>query len=134
MPNSGGLSHSEPAITPSPGNWEAALVRVEGKIDRLIDGLARQAEDTKTIRERLHDHANHITALTTLDIPGKLTAMRERLDGHDLRLAACETERTTEKAQRQGAVATMKVVWAVIGFFGAGGVAAIVAALMKLAH
>lgn len=109
-------------------------MRLEGKLDRVIDNQTRQADDIKLVRERLHDHANHITALTTLNIPEKLTAMRERLDGHDLRLAACETERTTEKAQRQGAVATMKVVWAIIGFIGAGGVAAVVAALMKLAH
>ncbi len=145
MPNNG-LSSADPAITPSPGNWEAALVRVEGKIDRLIDGLARQAEDTKTIRERLHEHANHLSALTALNIPDKLSTLREGHEQHELRIRPIEaeigkvkesqarldkhdiaiTEIQTDMAQRRGAMVVMRALWAVVGFVGGGGIVAII--------
>lgn len=113
---------SDPAIQPTPGNIEASLVRLEGKIDRVIDNQTRQAEDVKVVRERLHEHANILTQLTTLNIGEKLTSLRERLDGHDLRLNDCESDRD----QRKGALGVVRALWAVVVLIGAGGIAAIV--------
>lgn len=120
-------------------------MRLEGKLDRVIDGMARQAEDTKTIRDRLHDHANQITALTALNIPDKLTQLREGHEGHELRIRPLETEigkvatnqgrldrhdleiaeLRTDMIQRRGAMIVMRALWAFIGVAGTGGIVAI---------
>lgn len=113
---------SEPAIQPTPGNIEASLVRLEGKIDRVIDNQTRQAEDVKVVRDRLHDHANILTSLTTLNIGEKLTTLRERIDLHDNRLNLCESDMD----QRKGALNVVRALWAVVCLVGAGGVIAIV--------
>lgn len=112
---------TEPAIQPTPGNIEAALVRLEGKLDRVIDNQTRQADDMKVIRERVHEHANMITGLTVLNIPEKLADLREAKEDHARRLDACESDRD----QRKGAMTVMRALWALIGFMGAGGVFAI---------
>lgn len=139
-----------PAVTPSPGNVEAALVRLEGKLDRVIDGMARQADDTRVVRERLHEHANELTALTALDIPTKLGNLRDGQEGHELRLRPIEVEvakidtiqkrldkhdltlRTVESDldQRKGAANVIRALWAVVCLVGLGGIIAIVKALV----
>lgn len=100
------------------GNIEAAFVRLEGKIDRLVDTMGHEREETVRLRDRVHEIANHISPLVLLDIPAKLT-------GHEGRIAALESERE----QRKGAMAVMRAIWAVIGFVGAGAVFGIVKAL-----
>jgi flagellar biosynthesis chaperone FliJ len=113
---------SEPVVQPTPGNIEASLVRLEGKIDRVIDNQTHQAEEVKIVRERLHEHANILTTFTALNIPEKLTAARERLDQHQADITALRSDFD----QRRGALNVMKALWAMIGLIGAGGIAAIV--------
>jgi len=113
---------SEPTVQPSPGNIEASLVRLEGKIDRVIDNQTRQAEDVKVVRERLHEHANALTALTTLNIPEKLATLFEEVKALDHRVGVCEVD----MQQRQGAVTVVKALWALVCLVGAGGVLAII--------
>lgn len=113
---------ASPAVTPSPGNVEAALVRLEGKLDRVIDGMARQTDDMRLVRDRLHDHANQLTAITTLNLPEKLAAIHDELKDHDHRLGACEND----IQQRKGAAVLARALWAVVCLFGLGGIAALV--------
>jgi hypothetical protein len=107
---------------PSPGNIEAVLVRFEGKLDRMIDSQNRHAEDMKLVRERLHDHANILTSLTTLNIQEKLAAIAADLKEHEHRIGLCEVD----MQQRQGAAMVVKALWALVCLVGAGGIAALV--------
>ncbi len=108
-----------------PGNVEAAFVRLEGKIDLLVTKLDHQAEETGRIRDRLHDHAQHLATLTGLNIPEKLTAQRKLGDEHDKRLTSLERDRE----QRKGAMSVMRALWALIGFIGGGSIVAVIKTL-----
>jgi precorrin-6B methylase 1 len=110
------------AVAPPPSSVEVAIVRLEGKIDRLVDGLQRHGEDMKVIRERQHEHANQITALSTLNLPEKLTVIAAELKDHDHRLSTCESDMD----QRKGAANLAKAVWAVATLLGLTGILAIV--------
>ncbi len=98
-----------------PGNIEAAFVRLEGKIDRIVDKMDHANEETIRLRDRVHQLSNDVTPLVMAGIPEKLT-------GHENRIAGLESDRE----QRKGAMGVMKALWAMIGFVGAGGIVAIV--------
>ncbi|RVT93683.1 hypothetical protein [Sphingomonas crocodyli] len=101
-------------VSSFPGNIEAGFVRLEGKIDRLVDKMDHAAEETIRLRDRVHAIANEVTPLVMAGIPEKLVA-------HEARLNALESDRE----QRKGAMGVMKALWALIGFIGAGGVVAV---------
>lgn len=113
---------ADPIIQPSPGNTEAALVRLEGKIDRLIDGLSRHADDMKIIRERQHEHANLLTEITTLNPKEKFEHINDRIASHDHRLQTVETD----MQQRRGAMNVIRALWALVALVAGAAVTAII--------
>lgn len=90
-------------------------MRLEGKIDRIVDKMDHAAEETIRLRDRVHTMANEITPLVMLGIPDKLAI-------HESRLSALETDRE----QRKGAMGVVKALWALIGFIGMGSIVGIV--------
>lgn len=107
------------------GSIEIILVRMEGKIDRQGDRLARFESDITGIRSRLHDLANEVTPLTMLGLPARLQAIDAVTLGLDSRLNVIENL----EQRRQGAASLAKILWAVAGAVGVGGVAAVLRVL-----
>jgi len=109
-------------IPPAPFNIEAALVRLEGKIDLIAKDNARQGEDIKTIRQRIHEHASLLQTLTALDIPKKLEELKSLIATLDKRIETLESDYD----QRKGAANLARALYALISLLGIGGVVAIV--------
>lgn len=100
---------------------EVLLVRMEGKIDRIFDRMERFENDHSMLRQRVHDLNNDITPLLLLDLPGRISTADRTQAETNARIAALEKIET----QREGAAKLAKVLWAVMGAVGVGGVAAL---------
>lgn len=90
-------------------------MRLEGKIDLLVQKMDSQATETLRLRDSHHRLANDVAPLVLLGIP-------EKLVGHEARIAALESDRD----QRKGAMMVMRAIWALIGFLGAGALLGII--------
>lgn len=100
---------------------EIILVRMEGKIDRQGDRIERYERDMTAVRARMHDLTNEVTPLVMLDLPARIrTADACRAD-HDKRI----TDLENIEQRRAGAAGLIKVIWAIAGAVGVGGIAAV---------
>lgn len=100
---------------------EIILVRMEGKIDRQADRIARYETDITGMRSRIHDMANEITPITMLNLPERIRVADKLNADVEARITAIENI----EQRRLGAASTVKVLWAIMGAVGIGGVAAV---------
>ena len=112
-----------PDLIPNvPFNIEAAFARMEGKIDGIAKDNSRQGEDIKLIRQRIHEHANLLQSLSSLDIPKKLEELKTLISTLDTRIEKLESDYD----QRKGAANLARALYALISLLGLGGIVAIV--------
>lgn len=101
---------------------EVILVRMEGKIDRQADRIARYENDTTLIRQRLHDLSNEIAPVIMLNLQDRIRVADKLNADVEARLTAIENI----EQRRLGAASLVKVLWGIMGAVGVGGVAAVV--------
>jgi len=90
-------------------------VRLEGKIDRIVDKMDHQNEETMRVRDRVHEMANDLTPLVMLNIPDKIADFQGRI-----------TSLESDREQRKGAMIVVRGLWALAGFICGGGVIGII--------
>lgn len=115
------MSETEPIMSGNSDNIEVMLARMEGKIDRVNDRMERYERDQTGIRARVHDVANEVQILLSLNLPAHIAANNKTEADHDARITALENL----EQQRKGAQSTIKVLWAIMGAITAGGAATI---------
>ena len=115
-------NHTEQNMSDVGANVEILLVRMEGKIDRLSDRIARYESDHSALRVRVHELAGEVTPLMLLDLPSRIRVADQCRAEHDARISALEKI----ELQREGAAKLAKLLWAVMGAVGVGGIAAVI--------
>lgn len=99
---------------------------LEGEFKLIKQGQETSRDDIKQVRTRLHDLSNHVSALTALDIPGKMDGLRTEVQKHDNIIEKIATEQTSLKA-------TMRTAYLAIGIAGAA-IGSIVTLVLKVAE
>lgn len=101
---------------------EIILVRMEGKIDRQADRIARYESDITGLRSRIHDMANEVTPITMLNLPERIRTADKLNADVEARITAIENI----EQRRLGAASLAKLLYGIMGAVGVGGVAAVV--------
>lgn len=100
---------------------EVMLTRMEGKIDRMNDRMERHEKDYALLRQRVHDLANEISPVVMLNVPNVIRDAERVKAEYDARISALESV----EHQRKGAATVIRILCAVAGAVGVGGVAAV---------
>lgn len=99
---------------------------LEGEFKLITQGQTTSREDIRQVRSRIHDISNELTALTALDIPGKIDSLKEGVSKHDNVIERIASEQTSLKA-------TMRTAYVAIAIGGAA-VGSIITVLLRFAE
>lgn len=88
---------------------------LEGEFKLIRKTQDNNAEELRTLRRTVHETNNAVSALTALDIPGKLNAMKDEISSHDAVIEKLATDQTAIKSTMRAAYLATGVAGAVIG-------------------
>ena len=88
---------------------------LEGEFKLIRAAQSSNAEEIKTLRRTVHETNNHVAALMALDIPGKLTNMKDEISSHDAVIEKLATDQTAIKTTMRAAYLGIGLAGAVIG-------------------
>lgn len=89
---------------------------IEGKFDLIGQAQSTAHEDLTNVRRVVHDLANNVAVITALNIPDKILALQDADKDHKISIESF----SRDAAERRGALAALKVMYAVGGAFAAG--------------
>lgn len=93
---------------------------IEGKFALITQAQETAHSDLTNIRRTVHDLANELTKITALNLPDKIAKLEEADKLHETNIEKF----IIEAAERRSAIATLKIVYTVVGA-AVGGLAAI---------
>jgi len=88
---------------------------LEGEFKLIRAAQSSNAEEIKTLRRTVHETNNHVAALMALDIPGKLTNMKDEISSHDAVIERLASDQTAIKSTMRAAYIATGIAGAVIG-------------------
>jgi hypothetical protein len=84
---------------------------IEGKFALITQAQVTAHDDLTNVRKTVHDLAGHMTVLTMLNLPDKLSKLEAADKTHEANIEKF----ITDAAERRGALAVLKVVYAALG-------------------
>jgi hypothetical protein len=88
---------------------------LEGEFKLIRQTQSNNAEEIRTLRKTVHDTNNAVGVLTALDIPGKLTAIKDEISSHDAAIEKLATDQTAIKSTMRAAYLGIGMAGAVVG-------------------
>jgi hypothetical protein len=88
---------------------------LEGEFKLVRKTQDNNAEELRTLRKTVHDTNNAVSALSALDIPGKLQGLKDDISSHDAVIERLATDQTAMKSTMRAAYLGIGLAGAVIG-------------------
>lgn len=102
---------------------------IDGKFELLNANQHTTQEEVRGLRTKVHDLSNEVAKLNAIDIEGKLKALENADQRHDLAIQNYDRQ----LAERRGAVAMLKIIYTT-GGAAAGAGLTLLLSLAKAVH
>ena len=84
---------------------------IEGKFELLAQAQKSANDDLTNVRRTVHDLNNQMTVIIALNLPEKIASLQKADEDHETNIKKF----IEQAAERKGAVAALKAVYAIVG-------------------